>query len=148
MQSRLFIGSGKLFGQGLYNGTLTQHTGLTRLPEKHTDFIFAVAGEELGMMGCMVIMLLLVAVIVRCLYISTKAKSMLSSLVCVGVAGMLMFQTFVNIGMCIGVAPVIGITLPFFSYGGSSVLATFMAMGMVSSARMHPKIGWHTDDVL
>ena len=138
-RSKIALGSGQAFGQGLYSGTQTQK-GL--LPEKHNDFIYAVAGEELGFVGCVAIILLLVAIIVRCLWVATRARNGMGSLVCVGVASMMIFQVFANIGMCVGLMPVIGITLPFFSYGGSSVMTTFMAMGLVSSVKRHPMPGW------
>lgn len=138
-RSKIALGSGQAFGQGLYSGTQTQR-GL--LPSKHTDFIYSVAGEELGFIGCMAIMLLLGAIIFRCLWVATRARNGMGSLVCVGVASMMIFQVFENIGMCVGIMPIVGITLPFFSYGGSSVMASFMAMGLVSSVRRHPKPGW------
>jgi len=138
-RSKLALGSGKFLGQGLFNGTQTQK-GV--LPAKHTDYIYSVAGEELGMVGCVIILCLLVAIIIRCLYVATRAKNGMGSLICVGMAAMLIFQTFENIGMCIGLTPVIGITLPFFSYGGSSVMTMFAAMGMVSSVKMRPMPGW------
>lgn len=139
IQSKVAIGGGKLFGQGLYKGVQTQ---LGTLPEKQTDFIFAVAGEELGLVGCAVILLLLATIILRCLYVATRAKTGLARLVCVGVAGMLLFQTIINVGMCLALTPVVGLTLPFFSYGGSSIVTMFAAMGMVSSAHRHPKTHW------
>ncbi len=138
-RSKLAIGSGKLFGQGLFNGTQTQR-GI--LPAKHTDFIFAVAGEELGMVGCVAIMILLVMIIIRCLYVAAHAKTGMGSLICVGIAAMLIFQTFENIGMCVGLTPIIGITLPFFSYGGSSIITMFAAMGIVSGIKMRPMPDW------
>lgn len=138
-RSKLALGSGQLFGQGLFNGTQTQK-GI--LPAKHTDFIFSVAGEELGMIGCAAILLMLVAIIVRCLFVARNAKNGTGALICVGMASMLLFQTLINIGMCVGLTPVIGITLPFFSSGGTSIITMFAAMGMVSSVRKHPMPEW------
>lgn len=138
-RSKMAIGSGKLTGQGLFSGRQTQ-TG--SLPAKHTDLIFSVAGEELGMIGSIFILLLLCVIIFRCLYIATKARNGMGALVCVGVAAMLIFQVFENIGMCVGLTPIIGITLPFFSYGGSSVMTMFAAMGLVSGVKMRPMPGW------
>lgn len=138
-RSKIALGSGQAFGQGLYDGTQTQR-GL--LPAKHTDFVYSVAGEELGFIGCVAIVLLLTAIIIRCLWVATRARNGMGSLICVGVASMMIFQVFANIGMCVGLMPVIGITLPFFSYGGSSVMTTFMAMGLVSSVKRHPMPGW------
>ena len=138
-RSKLAIGSGRLAGQGLFSGTQTQSGSL---PAKHTDFIFSVAGEELGMIGCIAIICLLCIIIIRCLYIATKARNGMGALICVGVAAMLIFQVFENIGMCIGITPIIGVTLPFFSYGGSSVMTMFAAMGLVSGVKMRPMPSW------
>lgn len=135
-QSKLALASGQLKGSGLYNGRQTQSGAL---PAKQTDFIFSVIGEELGMIACVVVFLLLLAIIGRCLYIGVKSQNTLSMLVCFGVGGSLIFQTFENIGMCIGIAPVIGITLPFFSYGGSSMLSTLALVGLVSGVKYRPK---------
>ena len=134
-RSLLTLGSGGVFGQGYLNGTQTQSSYSTSLPERHTDFIFSVAGEELGMLGCIVIMLLLTAVIVRVLLVAKNAQTPFHCYVCVGMASMLIFQTIINIGMCLFVMPVIGITLPFFSYGGSSIVTLYMAMGVVSGIK-------------
>ncbi len=136
--SKSALASGRIFGTGLYKGPQTQ-SGL--LPFQQTDFIFSVAGEELGLVGCAIIILLLSAIIVRCVQIGMRSHSRLGAMVCIGCAAMLAFQTFENIGMCIGVAPVIGLTLPFFSYGGSSIVTTFAAMGMVSGVKMKPRPG-------
>jgi rod shape determining protein RodA len=129
------ISGGGLTGQGLYQGTKTQANAI---PAQHTDFIFAVIGEELGFLGCVAVMLLLAAIILRILYIGAKSQSYFHRQICVGIAGMLLFQVIINIGMCVGVMPVIGITLPFISYGGSSMLSLFIAMGVVSSVKLYP----------
>ncbi len=128
-QSKIALASGGFMGQGLYQGVQSQ-TG--SLPSKHADFIFAVAGEELGLVGCLIIILLLTAVILRCIYVGLKCNNFKGMLVCMGFAGMLIFQAFENIGMCIGLTPVVGLTLPFFSYGGSSIMTLFASMGVVS----------------
>ena len=138
----LALGGGKLTGQGLFNGTQTQSEFSWSLPFRHTDFIFSAIGEELGLLGCVLVLVLLSAIIIRCLMTTTKAKTKMESYVCVGMAGMLIFQTVSNVGMCLFVMPVIGLTLPFFSYGGSSILTLFMAMGMVSSVRSHTLPDW------
>lgn len=135
-QSKIALASGQLTGTGLGQGTQTQSSAL---PEKQTDFIFAVIGEELGMIGCCAVVLLLMLIIIRCVYVGVKSKNSLSMLVCFGVAASVLFQSFENIGMCIGITPVIGITLPFFSYGGSSIFSLFAAMGLVSGVRFRPK---------
>ena len=134
--SKLAISSGGFKGQGLYKGSMTQSG---TVPFQHTDFVFSVAGEELGFIGCLLIIVLLLAIIVRCLYVGIRSNDTLGLLVCTGIAAMLIFQTFENIGMCLGITPVIGLTLPFFSYGGSSLITNFAAMGIVSGIKMRPK---------
>lgn len=131
----LALGSGGVFGQGYLNGTQTQSRYGTSLPARWTDFIFSAAGEELGMVGCIAIMLMLAAVIVRVLIVARNAQTSFQCYVCVGMAAMLIFQTIINIGMCLFVMPVIGITLPFFSYGGSSIVTLYAAMGVVSGIK-------------
>lgn len=128
IQSKIAIGSGEIFGKGLFNGTQTQ---LDFLPAKHTDFIFAVIGEELGLIGCVLVVALLLMLVIRCIYVSNIAKNSVGSFICIGIAFMLMAHIFENVGMCIGLMPVTGIPLPFFSYGGSSLIANFAAIGLV-----------------
>lgn len=135
-QSKIALASGQLTGTGLYNGTQSQSNAL---PEKQTDFIFAVIGEELGMIGCCAVVLLLLLIIIRCIYVGLKSRNTMSMLVCFGVAATMMFQGFENIGMCLGITPVVGITLPFFSYGGSSIFSMMAAMGLVSGVKFRPK---------
>lgn len=137
----LALGSGGWFGQGLFNGTQTQ-AGRGSLPERHTDFIFAMAGEELGFFGCLLIIVLLTAIILRCLWVAKSAQTDYARYVCVGMAGMLIFQTVENIGMCLFVMPVIGLTLPFFSYGGSSIVTLYAAMGIVSGIKKRSLMNW------
>ncbi len=134
-RSKYALMGGQATGLGLGHGAQTQSGALTG---KHTDFIFAVAGEELGMVACVLIMLLLSVVIIRCMMVGLRSNNTMSMLVCVGVAASLFFQMLVNTGMCIGITPVIGITLPFFSYGGSSLMSTFGAVGLVSGAKYRP----------
>lgn len=129
------ISGGGLTGQGLMNGTQTQ---ADNIPAQHTDFIFAVIGEELGFLGCVLCIAILVAIILRIIYIGTHAQSFFYRQICIGIAAMLLFQILINIGMCLGVMPVIGLTLPFFSSGGSSMLSLFIAMGVISSVKLHP----------
>jgi rod shape determining protein RodA len=134
-RSLLAIGSGGVFGQGYMQGAQTQSGYSTNLPARHTDLIFSVAAEELGMIGALAILLLLSAIIVRVLIVARQAQSHFFYYVCVGMAAMLIFQTLINVGMCLYVMPVIGITLPFFSYGGSSIVTLFAAMGVVSGIK-------------
>ena len=138
----LALGSGRLTGQGLFNGTQTQSSSKWSLPERQTDFIFCVCGEELGFIGCLLVIVLLLAIIIRCLIVAREAPSRMESLVCVGMAGMLIFQTIANIGMCLFLMPVIGLTLPFFSYGGSSIVTLFAAMGVVSGIKKRSRPEW------
>lgn len=138
-RSTIAIASGKLTGQGLGNGTQTQ---AGTIPAQRTDFIFSVAGEELGFIGCMAVILLLTAIIVRCIYVGVKARNQLSAQVCMGIAAMILIQTLENIGMCLGLTPVIGLTLPFFSYGGSSVITLFVCMGIVCGVKMRTVSLW------
>ena len=134
-RSKYALMGGQFTGLGLGNGTQTQSGALTG---KHTDFIFAVAGEELGMIACIIIILMLSVIIIRCVMVGLHSNNTMSMLVCVGVAASIFFQMLVNTGMCIGITPVIGITLPFFSYGGSSLMSTFGAVGLGSGAKYRP----------
>lgn len=136
IQSKIAVGSGGFLGSGLFKGVQTQ---LEYLPEKHTDFIFSVIGEELGFLGSIVVILLLLLIIYRCIIIAKATKNTLGSLICVGVASMLLFQTMQNISMCIGLAPVTGIPLPFISYGGSSLITNLMGIGFVLSIDLRRK---------
>ena len=138
----LALGSGRLTGQGLFNGTQTQSSSKWSLPERQTDFIFCVCGEELGFIGCLLVIVLLLAIIIRCLIVAREAPSRMESLVCVGMAGMLIFQTIAHIGMCLFLLPVVGLTLPFFSYGGSSIVTLFAAMGVVSGIKKRSRPEW------
>lgn len=144
-RSVLAIGSGQLTGQGLFRGIQTQSTYESSLPARHTDFIFSAAGEELGMVGCILIILILSAIILRCIFVALNAPTPITSLTCIGFAGMLLCQTIMNIGMCLYLFPVVGLTLPFFSYGGSSLITLFAAMGMVSGVKMRSLPSWLRD---
>lgn len=139
VQSKIAIGSGKFFGKGYFNGTQTQ---LGILPEKQTDFIFAVVGEEFGLVGCIIIIALLTSIIVRCIKIGKNSSTDLGRYMCTGIAAMFTFQAFENIGMCLGLTPVVGITLPFLSYGGSSLLTNLAALGIVLSVRQKGRINY------
>ena len=132
-RSLLTLGGGKLTGMGLFKGIQTQSTDSSSLPNRHTDFIFSVIGEELGMVGCVLALAILAAIILRCIYVGRNANNKLDAYICVGVVGMLMFQVLANVGMCLFVMPVIGLTLPFFSYGGSSLVMLLAQMGVVLS---------------
>lgn len=136
IQSEISIGSGKIIGQGYLNGTLNQ---FEYLPAKHTDFIFATIGEEWGFFGSFAVVIILTVMIVRCIVVARKARNEFGSLLCVGIAAMLGFHMIENIGMCLQLMPVTGIPLPFFSYGGTSVVTNMIAMGIVSSVNVRSK---------
>ena len=135
MNLRSLTGGG-LTGQGLFNGNRTQGGNLFA---QHTDYIFSSMGEELGFVGCLVIMILEMLIIGRCIYVGMHCQDYMRRLVCYGAASALMFQVMINVGMCIGVMPVIGLTLPLISYGGSSVVTIFAMLGLVSGAHARPQ---------
>lgn len=141
MQSKIAIGSGQVLGKGYTQGTQVQHE---LLPAKQTDFIFAVAGEEFGFIGSLLVIALLVGILLRVLLNSRSAKDGFGSLLCIGVCSMLFAQIFENLGMAMGFLPVVGITLPFFSYGGSSIVSVWWALGMVQSVYMHRRSNMFT----
>jgi rod shape determining protein RodA len=130
IQSRIAIGAGELWGQGLNKGTQTQ---LNFVPEQHTDFIFSAIGEELGFVGCLVVLFAFWLVCLRLLNIAQNAKDNFGSLLAIGVLSMLVFEVIVNIGMTVGLAPVTGIPLPWISYGRSAMLTNFISIGIVES---------------
>lgn len=136
---KIAIGSGQVSGQGLTHGTMTQ---MQLVPENQTDYIFSVAGEELGLIGCLLIIGLLALLILRLFYVSYRASTSFSALLAVGVGGMFLFQVFMNIFMNVGLLPVMGLTLPFFSYGGTSVLTMYAALGIAAGVRMREKPSW------
>ena len=127
---------GGLTGQGLFNGNRTQGGFLFA---QHTDYIFSSVGEELGFFGCVAIMALELAIIIRCIIVGMRCQDYMRRVICYGVASALMFQVLINTGMCIGVMPVIGLTLPLISYGPSSVVSIFGMLGLVSGAHARPQ---------
>ncbi len=127
---------GGLTGQGLFNGTRTQDGALFA---QHTDYIFSSIGEELGFFGCLAVMLLELAIIARCIQVGSRCPDYMRKLICFGAASAMMFQVMINTGMCIGVMPVIGLTLPLISYGGSSVVTIYAMLGLVSGAFARPQ---------
>ena len=133
--SRMAIGSGQLWGLGYQKGIQAQNS---LLPEIRTDFIYAIVGEEWGFVGCVFVLLVLVTIVLLIFRNARKAKNQKGFFICIAVASTIMFQTLINIGMCIGVLPVIGVTLPFFSYGGSSVLALLISVGLVQAVCVKP----------
>ncbi len=127
--------NGGLSGQGLFHGSLTSDGDI---PAQHTDSIFATIGEQLGMIGCIAVLLLLFLIVLRILYVAMKSPDYMNRLICIGIAAMFLFQILINVGVSLGILPVVGLALPFFSYGGSSILTTFLALGVVSGIKMRP----------
>jgi rod shape determining protein RodA len=136
-QSRIAIGSGRKTGRGTDKATQTR---FSFLPEHHTDFVFAVVGEAFGFLGAAVVLSLYALLIWRTLRVLTLAKNLYGALIAGGIAAMLMFQVFVNIGMTVGIMPITGIPLPLMSYGGSSVLVTFLAVGLLQSIHVQAHV--------
>lgn len=129
--AKLAIGSGQIWGKGLF-GVSHQY-----VPEVHNDFILAFIGESFGYVGCLAVIALFGALCCKMLHNARRAEDSLGRLICVGVFTLISAQVFVNVGMCLMVLPVIGITLPFLSAGGSSVLAIYLGLGLVLSVYMH-----------
>ena len=132
-QGRLSIGSGQLTGKGLFNGPRVESNYVTF---QHSDYIFSVAGEELGFLGCTAIIMLLLFYLLRVLYIASKARDDLGRCMCFGFFGLIALQSVSNIGMCLALLPVMGVTLPFFSAGGSSAICLYLGFGLVQSVYM------------
>ena len=137
-QAMLSLTGGGFTGQGLYSG---RRTSVGALQAQHTDYIFSAIGEELGFIGCMVVIVLEFAIIARIIYVGIRTPDFARRVVCFGAAAALIFQVTINIGMNLGVLPVIGLTLPFISYGGSSMLSLYAMLGLVSGVCARPSPG-------
>ena len=124
-----------MFGQGWFNGNRTQGG---QLFAQHTEYIFASIGEELGYVGCVLVLALLAAIIARCIWVGIRSQDYSRRLICFGSAAALIFQTLINIGMCTGIGPVIGLTLPFISYGATSIVSLYAMLGLVSGVYARP----------
>ncbi len=133
------IGSGQLVGQGLNNNSVYSVKNGGFIAETETDFIFAVAGEELGFVGCATIILLLALIVLECIWIGKRSRDFSGTLICCGVAGYIGFQSFINICVATGIMPNTGIPLPFVSYGMTSLVTLFMAVGFVLNVGLQPK---------
>jgi rod shape determining protein RodA len=133
IQSRIAIGSGELWGQGLFAGTQNQ---LKFLPMRHTDFIFSVIGEEFGFIGGMLVLLLFFFFLWRGIRVALEAKDLFGTIVAVGLVASIAFQMFINAGMAMGIMPVTGKTLPFISYGGTSVMSNLICVGLLQTIYM------------
>ena len=136
IQSKIAVGSGQLWGKGYLQGTQNQ---LGYLPTKYTDFIFSVISEEFGFIGAALVALALFFMIWRCFKTAQLSSNLFGRYICVGTASMLLFHSFENMGMCIGLMPVTGIPLPFVSYGGTSMVTNMIAIGLVLSVAYHNK---------
>lgn len=134
IQSRIAIGSGKLWGTGWEEGT---QTNLDFIPEQHTDFIFSAVGEQFGFIGGILLLGLFWLICIRLIWIASTASDNFGSLLAIGVLGIIAFQTIINISMTIGLAPITGIPLPWMSYGRSSLLSCFLCIGLVESVANH-----------
>lgn len=134
IQSKIAVGSGGLFGTGYMNGTQTQ---MGYLPERQTDFIFSVTCEELGFIGAVTVIALLFFIVLRIFMNARRARDTFGEMLCVGAGAMFLFHIIENIGMCINLLPITGIPLPFFSYGGSNMITSMLAIGIVCSVAMH-----------
>ena len=132
-QARIAVGNGGLFGQGLFHGSQTR-AGF--VPEQHTDFVFTVAGEELGLVGAGLLIALLGVVLWRALRIASRTDDVFGRVAAAGIACWFGFQAFQNIGMCLGIMPVTGVPLPFVSYGGSSLFASMLAIGLLENIHL------------
>lgn len=133
IQSRIAIGSGQLTGKGYLRGSQNR---LDFLPEQHTDFVFSVFAEEWGFVGCLLVLLGYAALLGRCLVIGMRAKDNFAVLLTAGLTALIFTQVLINIGMASGMLPVVGVTLPFFSYGGSSLLVSMVAVGLLMNVSM------------
>lgn len=135
-RSKMAIGSGRMLGQGLYNGTQTQSAGV---PVKESDFIFSVLGEELGFIGAVIAIAVILFLLLRCLYIARISRDLFGSFIVAGITGLFAFHYIENIGMCIGILPVTGIPLPFISSGGSAMLTNYIALGIALSVSVRSR---------
>jgi len=145
IRSIMAIGSGQITGQGFLQGMQTQSASENALPARHTDEIFAVCGEEFGLIGCVLVLILMTLIIVRCFMVARSARSHLCAYIAMGFGTVLMIQTAINVAACLYIFPVVGLTLPFISYGGSSILTLYASMGIVSGIKMRSLPSWLQD---
>jgi len=136
-QSKLAVGSGGLWGKGLFLG---KQTNMSYVPEHHTDFIFSVIGEEIGFFGAVLVIIVIAVIIWRCFYVAANAGNSFGKLIAGGIGFIILTQSVINIGMTIGIMPVIGIPLPFLSYGGSNLLAIFLGVALVENVYMRREL--------
>lgn len=137
-RGRIGMANGGIFGQGLFRGTLTQSGGI---PYAYNDFIFTAIGEELGLVGCLATLILIAAIGIRILRVGFRSETKLGLVICSGIFTMIISQTIINVGMCLWLLPVIGVALPFFSAGGTSLLCTYLGLAVVMSVHIHGDSG-------
>ena len=139
LNSKMAIGSGQLWGKGLYNSQITSVKNGNFIAEPQTDFIFAIVGEELGFMGSVIVIVLLLLIALECILVARKAKDLSGRLICCGIASLVCFQSFVNICVTTGLMPNTGLPLPFVSYGLTSLLTLYMGIGLVLNVGLQPR---------
>ena len=133
LQAKIAIGSGGFFGKGFMHGTQTQ---LAFIPQQFTDFIFSALGEEFGFLGAVIVLALFAVVIYRAILLATESRDFFGSMLAAGIAVMLSFQVLVNVGMTLGLLPIVGVPLPFLSYGGTALAVDMCAVGILQSIAM------------
>lgn len=143
-RGRVAMANGGLTGQGIFKGSLVQSGSI---PYGYNDFIFTSIGEEFGMLGCFAVLILLMAICIRIMRNGRRSTDTLGLMICTGVFSMIVAQMTINIGMCLSILPVIGVTLPFFSAGGTSLLCTYLSIGLVMSVYMHKESGTYLHDI-
>ena len=137
--SIMAIGSGQLEGKGLNNNTTTSVKNGNFLLESETDFIFAIIGEEMGFVGCCIVIILILLIIIQCIRIGMKAQNLAGQIICGGVAGLIGIQSFINIGVATGTLPNTGLSLPFVSAGLTSIVCFYMGIGFVLNVGLQPR---------
>ncbi len=148
LNSIMAVGSGQLFGKGLNNDAVDSVKNGNYISEPQTDFIFAVAGEELGFVGAVLIILLLLVITIECLKMAQRAKDLSGQLICIGMAALVGFQSFVNISVVTGIMPNTGLTLPFVSYGLTSLVTLYLGIGFVLNVGLQAKKHYRDDTVI
>jgi rod shape determining protein RodA len=138
LQGKLSISSGQFKGRGLF---VSPRVNASNVPVQESDYIFSAAGEQLGFVGCIAIIVLLTFLLLRCVHNARHASDLMGSSICIGFFGMILSQMFFNLGMCLNLLPVMGVTLPFFSSGGSSVMCLYFGFGLVESVAIHSADG-------
>jgi rod shape determining protein RodA len=133
IQSKIAIGSGMIFGKGFLQGT---QKALSFLPEQHTDFIFSVLAEEWGFVGSAVLLLIFLMLIIWGLNVAYRCRDPFGTILSIGITAMIFWQVFINIGMAMGLMPIVGVPLPFISYGGSSIITMMICIGLLINVSM------------